>query len=461
MKVTPEDLLYTINGEWFGRMDALEGPAQICLDTRTIGQGQIFLGIAGERYDGSLFAEEALQKGAAGVIVNRRPPEGYPPAGRFWVTVNDGLEGLWQIAGCLRQRFPGWVVAVTGTVGKTGTKEWIAAALSGTKKVYRSRLSENNEIGVPKTFLEAPQDTEALVLEFGMRKPGDIEKLTALARPHIGVITGITPVHLETMGDIEKIARGKGELLAGLEPPAVSIINADTECVEVLKGLAAGIVITFGKRGDFSFETGDMDERGRCTFQLSTPSWKGAFRSPLAGEIQGYGVTAALAVAETVGVPIESALAGMDRMAPLPHRLQVIPLNAGGVLIDDCYNASPEAMHSAIDFAAKMGRNRRKVAILGAMLELGSESERFHKAVAGWLKDAGFDLFVGVGKEMEPAVVEAESEGIRSRLCESAHEVTKCFDEIGDGAAVVLVKGSRAVHLEKVVEEYLWWIGHN
>jgi UDP-N-acetylmuramoyl-tripeptide--D-alanyl-D-alanine ligase len=421
----------------------------------------VFIGIAGDRFDGSRFAEDALGKGAAGVIVNRDPPPGYPPEGRFWIKVDDGIQGLWQVVSCLRQRFAGWVIAVTGTVGKTGTKEWIASALAGAKKVHRAHLSENNEVGVPKTLLEVSEDTEVLVLEFGMRKPGDIEKLTALARPHIGVITGITPVHLETMEDLETIARGKGELLSGLEPPGVSVINADSECLEVLRKLATAIVVTFGRNGEYAFETGEMDERGRCAFRLRTPSWEGEFRSPLAGEIQGYGVTAALAVADAVGVPVESALAGMERMAPLPHRMQVTPLRSGGALVDDCYNASPEAMRAAIEFAARMAGQRRKIAILGEMLELGKDAERFHLAVAERLKDGGYETFVGVGKGMAPAAQRAETLGIKSVICNSAEEVARHFEDIGNAGAVVLVKGSRAVRLEIVVEEYLRWMGRS
>lgn len=458
MKVTREDLLHTIQGEWSGDIESSGDLGPICLDTRRIRAGEIFIGIAGERFDGSQFAEEALKKGAAGVVVTRPPPAGYPLPGQFWVKVEDGLGALWQTVSCLRQRFAGWVIAVTGTAGKSSTKEWIACALSEKKKVHRSLLSENNEIGVPKTILEAPEDTEVLVLEFGMRHPGDIQKLTELARPHIGVITSITPVHLETMKDIGRIVRGKGELLVGLEPPAISVINADSEHTDTLRKISHA-VLTFGRQGEFSFETVKMDERGRCVFRLVTPSWEGEFESPLAGEIQGYGITAALAVAEAVGVSPQDALKGMQKVTPLPHRLQVHLLKEGGVLIDDSYNSSPAAMREAIYFTAKIAGPRRKIAILGEMLELGEKSETLHQQVGEWIAETHFDLFVGVGNGIAPALRSVNSVHTKTLHFATAKEVATHLAEIADESAVVLIKGSRAVHMETVVEEYLRWTG--
>ncbi|MHA2620715.1 MAG: UDP-N-acetylmuramoyl-tripeptide--D-alanyl-D-alanine ligase [bacterium JZ-2024 1] len=459
MKVTGKDLLDTLEGSWFGDIGTLETPVAICLDTRKLVPGQVFVGITGEKFDGNMFAEEALQKGAAGVIVTRSPPEGYPTSGHFWVKVEDEIRGLWQITSALRQRFTGFVIAVTGTVGKTGTKECVAHALRKAKRVAQARLSENNEIGVPKAFLEAPEDTEVLVLEFGMRKFGDIRKLAEVARPHLGVITGITPVHLETMEEMRAIAYGKAELLAWLEPPEISVINADTEYFDILKSSAPRVVMTFGKKGEYSFQVVRMDERGRCEFRLTTPTWRGEFKSPLSGEIQGYGITAALAVAEAMGVSIDFALSGLEEMAPLPHRLQVYALSGGGALIDDCYNASPASMNEAIHFTKRMAGTRRKVAILGEMLELGAYSDRYHEELGARVAEAGFDLLVGVGAAMKHTVKTAAEHGMRCLWFASAHQVCEHLEDFGNRETVVLIKGSRAVQLESVVEEYLRWTG--
>jgi UDP-N-acetylmuramoyl-tripeptide--D-alanyl-D-alanine ligase len=447
------------------------GPLRITIDSRRAGPGDLFVGLRGGRSDGGEFAVQALQAGAWGVLVT---PEHARDAADAGVEGNvlahpDPLAGLAALARAWRRELGAKgmrVVAITGSTGKTSTKDILAAILSAELRTVSSPQNFNTEIGLPLAILAAPSDTEVLVLEMAMRGAGQIAELTAIAEPDVGLIVNVGPVHLELLGTLEAIAAAKAELIAGLREGATVVIPVDEPLLA--PHLRAELrTVTFGDGGDFALELAPSAEPTDPAGQGSLVVIREA-RSPQQPPAHGTGAAAAAAGERIVLEPsfrqehnVRNLLAavaaaralGVAAHGPLNVRFSALRgerlvLDGGVVLINDCYNANPMSMRAAIDDLAEMAPARR-VAVLGDMLELGPEAPRFHREIGEHASARGVELLVTVGTMGAQTRSAFSGEAHSVADAQGAAELLKGLLREGD---TVLVKGSRGVGLERVAE---------
>ncbi len=436
------------------------GPLRASVDTRTLAAGELFVGLRGENVDGGAHAERALAAGAWGVLVTPEHAEaavattgatassaGSAHRGSRGVdgavlSHPDPLAGLHALARAWRRELRvrgAMVVAITGSTGKTSTKDILAALLSERLRVASSPENLNTEIGLPLALLAAPADTELLVLEMAMRGPGQIAELTAIAEPDVGVIVNVGPAHLELLGSLEAIAAAKAELIAGLAPGASVVVPAGERLLAA--HLRADVpAISFGEGGDVSLAERRADgsvaiRHGESAIEL-WPSFAQAHNLS--------NLLAAVAAARVLGYTPRGRLD--VRFSAM--RGQRLRLPGGVVLIADCYNANPMSTRAAIDDLCETAPARR-VAVLGEMLELGPEGPRMHREIGAHADALGVELLVTVGPL---AAQMRESFGGESHEAADAVAAGVLLDELLREGDTVLVKGSRGVGLERVIE---------
>jgi UDP-N-acetylmuramoyl-tripeptide--D-alanyl-D-alanine ligase len=424
-------------------------PARATIDSGATGEGDLFFGLRGERADGGEFAPAAIEAGAWGVVVGPALRSYLMPdsgnnydltEGRAWVfAVDDPLVALQSLARAYRRELGARVVGVTGSVGKTSVKDIARALLPG--RVHANAENLNTEIGLPLTVLEAPPDTEVLVLEMAMRGAGQIAELAAIAEPEVAVITNVGPVHVELLGSVEAIAAAKAEVLAALPSDGVAVVPATADELEPHLGGAPGL-LRFGPGGDVEAVERRLAD-GVTEALIATPAGRQEFHFPF---VEAHNLTNALA-AIAAGVALDAPLAAMaDRAANIGFsrfRGERLELGDGIVLVNDCYNANPVSMRAALDHLGTLGGERR-IAVLGEMAELGPGAPAFHREVGEHARAAGVDLLIGVGgasREYGPDELVAAPE--------EAAELLAAQLERGD---VVLVKGSRSAGLEAVAD---------
>jgi UDP-N-acetylmuramoyl-tripeptide--D-alanyl-D-alanine ligase len=440
---TPETVASAAGATLHTGSAVIAGPERVTIDSRAAGPGALFVGLPGANVDGGRFAAAALRAGAWGVLVT--PEHAEPLASAADVTgvvlvAQDPLEALQNLATAWRRELGAQVIGVTGSTGKTSTKDLLLAVLAPHRRTVASRANFNTEIGMPLEILSAPAGTEALVLEMGMRGPGQIAELAEIAEPDVAVIVSIGPVHLELMGTIEAIAAAKAELIAGLAPGGTAIVPADEPLLQPhLRNDVT--IVTFGPGGDVRLQSADGDTvtiaaRGD-QIVLEVPFTQAHLRSNL---------LAAVAAARAVGVTPDgrvelSLTAGRGQRYITPSRVTVI---------DDCYNANPISMRAALDdlqATAAATDSSRRVAVLGDMLELGPEEREFHAQLGEQAAAAGVDVLVTVGPL-------AASIGDRfhgeTHAVSDAAEAAQTVPALLAPGDVVLVKASRGVGLELV-----------
>ena len=399
------------------------GPARAVIDSRAAGPGDLFVGLVGEHVDGGRFAAQALAGGAWGALVAPEHAGAAADGSGAVVVADDPLAALQRLATAWRRALGCPVVGITGSVGKTSTKDILAAMLGQRLRTVANRENLNTEIGLPMTVLESPAGTEALVLEMGMRGPGQIAELTAIAEPDVGLITAVAPVHLELMGSIEAIAAAKAELMAGLRPGGTAIVPAGETLLDAHRRDDV-TTITFGPGGDVA----DLPD---------------GLILPFTSAHMRRNALAALAAARAVGVEPD----GLLDVALSSFRGQRIELPGDIVVVNDCYNANPMSMRAALDDLAASASGRR-VAVLGDMLELGPDEDRFHAEIGSHARDAGVDVLVAVGPR---AAHFADGYGEVIALPDAQAAAAAVGDLLAPGDTV-LVKGSRGVGLEVVAE---------
>lgn len=399
------------------------------VDSRAVVEGALFVGIRGEVSDGGTYAADALWDGAAAALVSEsawRWIEGDVLSIRKPVIVSADPLATLQAAGRLAlERVGARVVAITGSVGKTTTKDILVAMLiAAGVRAQGSPGNRNTEVGVPLSLLELDEDTEVAVLEMGMRGEGQIAELARLAPPDVGCVTAIAPVHLETLGSIEAVAASKAEVLLGLRDGGAAVVPEDEPLLEpYLERLAAGVRIErFGARPDLT-----LDLTLSKGWELQNAAAALACCRAL-GAVPAEGATVA---------PALSALRGQER-----------PLSGGGVLIEDCYNANPRAMAAALEDLA--GRSGRRVAVLGDMMELGAEEARYHREVGETAARLGVDLVVAVGERASGYAQAAEAAGVPAVRFPTVEEAVAGLPGHLRPGDVVLLKASRSMELERL-----------
>lgn len=431
----------------------------ICTDTRAVELGNLFVALKGANFDGHKFLQEARNKGAVGALVesDEEAPE---HLGR--VLVPDTQKALGDLARHYRRYFNIPVIGITGSYGKTSTRALLDAALGSKFKTLSSQANFNNEIGVPMTLFQLDETHEAAVIEMGMRGRGQIEYLAKIAEPTIGVVTNIGPQHIELLGSLDEIALAKAELVEALPEDGLAVLPFDSPFFELLHSKCRCRVVTFGTQvgADYRVTQVQISPEGGVEFsvEFGTRQKSQPVVLRLPGVHNAVNASAAFALAHQLGVEPEGIALALEN-AELPGaRMRVVKTSSGATLIDDCYNAGPDSMRAALQTLLDFPGSGRRVAVLGDMKELGEFSESEHRKI-GVFAGQFVELLVGVGGETRPllnAAVESAREvenEMEVHWFETASEAKEAVQAMVQENDVMLVKGSRSVALEAVVEE--------
>ncbi|MFL5906673.1 MAG: UDP-N-acetylmuramoyl-tripeptide--D-alanyl-D-alanine ligase [Solirubrobacterales bacterium] len=425
------------------------GPRRAVIDTRDVRKGDLFVGLPGEHYDGGEFSADALRKGAWGILVGSQWARELAAQRRVvasedssWILgAADPLAALQSLARAWRDELGCRVVGITGSTGKTSVKDVCRALLPA--EVQASPENFNTEIGLPLAVLMAPEATEVLVLEMAMRGPGQIAELCAIAAPDVGVITNVGPVHVELLGTVEAIAAAKAEIIDGLRPGGTAVVPAGPGPLEPHLERAPKL-LRFGAGGDVE-ATWVLAEEGETDALVRTPAGEHPFKLPF---VEAYNLDNALA-AVAAGLALGCSLGAMADRAPgiVFSRLrgELVELPGDAILINDCYNANPISMRAALDHLASLDAGGRRLAVLGEMRELGPGAAEYHREIGDHAREAGVGLIIGVGdlaSEYRPDQQVADADAAADALAAALRP--------GDA---VLVKGSRAIGLERVAEK--------
>jgi UDP-N-acetylmuramoyl-tripeptide--D-alanyl-D-alanine ligase len=437
--------------------------ASVSIDTRTLGPGALYVAIRGERFDGADFAPQAVAAGAAGVVVPRtRADAGVPgntPAAPapVVIAVDDTTVALQALASAVRVEAGTKVVAITGSAGKTTTKEVTAAFLEMKYRVMWNQGNLNNHIGLPLSLMGLTARPDVAVVEFGMNHAGEISALVRIAMPDIRVWTNVGDAHVGFFGSVDAIADAKAEILERAGSDAVLVANADDDRIAVRTRAFGGRVVTFGidrpatVRGEAVVDRGIHGMRARVV----TPRGSAELRTPLLGRGNLANVLAATAVAVECDVPLGDIVERASTAQAPPHRGQVVRLK-GIVLIDDSYNASPAATRRALDVLRAAGTGGRRIAVLGEMLELGERSIELHESIGRAAAAGGLDLLVAVGGvpavSLAEAAVAAGLSRAHVRHVPTSGEAADAMVTLVREGDLVLVKGSHGVRTDQVVD---------
>ena len=431
MRLMAADVAKATNGTLIGQNAHLSG---VSFDSRNVRPGQLFVPIVAER-DGHEFVEAALAAGAGAYLTTGKT------FGRTAITVPDTLAALLQLGAWGRNKLDAQlsnrVIGITGSVGKTSTKDFIAAALGSSLRVAANERSFNNDQGLPVTILNAPDDVEALVLEMGMRGFGEIARLCTVARPNIGVVTRVASAHTERVGGIDGVARAKSELVIALDASGFAVLNADDERVVAMRTLTDATVITYGasSSADVRMTSCVLDERACASVSIESPWGKASWKMNVPGEHMAHNAVGAIAVAGVLGLDLQRAAEAVSNSILSEMRMQHRIARSGALIIDDSYNANPASMSAALQ-ALSVTKASRRIAVLGVMAEL-SEPERDHSEIAELAKKLGIEV-LAIGTDMY---------GMQSRTLD---EVAAMLSAV-ENSTGILIKGSRVAQLEKLV----------
>jgi UDP-N-acetylmuramoyl-tripeptide--D-alanyl-D-alanine ligase len=425
------------------------------VDSREVVPGNLFVALPGERTDGHRFVEAALAAGAAGVLVSR-PPDGIDLSAvdATVVQVGEPLLGLQAVAAAWRARFDPLVVGITGSIAKTSTKEAVATVLGAAMPTLKNEGNLNNEIGLPITVLRLRSEHRAAVLEMGMYVGGEIRDLARIGRPEIGIVTAVQGVHLSRIGTIEAIEQAKGELVEALPADGVAILNADDERVRRMSARTRARSMTYGFADDADVRADDVRSRGvdGMSFTVVAAGDRRPVSIPTLGRLAVHNALAATAAGVAADLPLDDIAAALAGGWEAPHRAQI--RQAGGVtIVDDSYNASPGSVAAALELLS--GIPGRRIAVLGEMLELGSEHAQGHRRV-GENAATRVDRLVVVGGGAAEIASGAVAAGLDRRSAITVRDRSEAADVLrtmlvpGD---VVLVKASRGIGLDVLVDE--------
>lgn len=422
--------------------------SDIVTDTRKVGENTLFVALKGERFDGHDFVATAAAGGAAGVVVSRD----IPPVDAAVIRVSDTLAAYQSLARFHRNRFQIPVLAVTGSNGKTTTKDILAAILSAKLQVLKTKANYNNEIGLPLTLLELAPSHQAAVVEMGMRGLGQIAQLAAIACPTIGIVTNVGETHMELLGSIEAIARAKSELIQCLPDHSAAVLNADDPHVRAMARFAKGRVILFGWSQEADVRVVDVWSEGVGTaFCCSFKEQRTHFRLPLAGRHNVANALAAIAAALALGLTMEEIKRGLAAVQPSRMRLSIEKYETYTVL-NDAYNASPASTYAALTTLKEVAAGRC-VAVFGDMLELGEISQVSHEAVGRQMAELGVSVVVTLGEMAQYTARAAEKAGCPVvKACLGHLEAAEALKKVIQKGDTILFKGSRGMKMEKIIE---------
>lgn len=446
--MTAGDVARCVGGTAEGRADVVITGAEV--DTRLLRRGDLFVALPGERHDGHEFVAEAFERGAAALVSERADLEPVPD-GRALIRVADPTEAYWELARIERSNRQWTVCAVTGSVGKTTVKEFIAHLAAPFRSTGKTTGNRNNTLGLPAQVLSQPADVAVFVAEAGMSRPGELDVLGRILWPiDVLVYTKIAPAHTEFFSGLEGIVRAKAELLPYLDGSGTLVINAQDPLQRDFPAETAANVLRFGGDGDIRMAV--LEDRGLLgtRFELVAPDGSATVELDLPGRHQAENLVAAAAAAHALGLDVEQIAAAVPGIKAAPHRGRLYRLADGVTVVDDSYNASPVATSTMLDLLASSPG--RRVAVLGEMYELGHLTDSAHRSV-GANAAAACDLLLAVGASAAQVLAEAaRASGAKSvRVAEDAARATEILRSILQPGDVVLVKGSRGVGLDRTV----------
>ncbi|MFH0728949.1 MAG: UDP-N-acetylmuramoyl-tripeptide--D-alanyl-D-alanine ligase [Pseudomonadota bacterium] len=439
----------------------------IGIDSRTLPAGALFVAIVGGIHDGHRFVEPVIGKGCAGVLIDfkhapRMPMSEWRKAGILCLAVVDTTRALGDLATFHRKRSGASVVAVTGSNGKTSTREMTAAVLEQHFNVLVSLKNFNNEIGVPLTLLRLTSEHRWVVAELGMNHPGEIRRLGRICRPDVGVITNIGPAHLEGVGSLDGVMAAKGELLETLSPDGVAVLNADDSRCRLLAGRTRRAVLFYGLSDDAHVRAEAIREQGRgIIFSLILPDATVEVELQTPGRFMVLNALAAAAVGYRLGVPVEKIKAGLERFRPVDGRAGIVDTVMGIHVIDDTYNANPGSMAAGIAMLKALAKGARCFFAMGDMRELGPDAAALHREIGKLSADMGVFRVAATGDFAGFVTEGARSGGMPpDRFVTGGQaEIFADFKQSLSPGDWVLVKGSRSMGMEKLVKELVDWAG--
>jgi UDP-N-acetylmuramoyl-tripeptide--D-alanyl-D-alanine ligase len=434
-----------------GGIDAAAVAAGYSIDSRTIKPGELFFAVRGERLDGHEFVPAALQRGAVAAVVAREQ------AARFvnrspLLLVNDPLNALQTLGQAGRRIWNKRLVAVTGSAGKTTTKEAIAALLGTRFRVLKSVGNLNNHFGLPLQLLRLEPEHDVAVVELGMNHAGEIAALAALAQPDMGVVTCVAPVHLGFFQSVAEIARAKYELIQNLSPTATAVLNADDEYVSQFGRDFGGKVVTFGitRPADVRAEQVEQGGTAGSVFEVISGGQRVTAELPLLGRHNVYNALAAVAVVRELGLTLAEAATGLKLLTPADKRGEILQI-AGVTVINDCYNSNPKALQSMVDVVATMPTQGRRIVVAGEMLELGLTTDELHQGCGSYMAERGVDIVLGVRGAARQITAAANAGGIRVEFVDSPEQAGEWLAGEARPGDLVLLKASRGVQLERAL----------
>jgi UDP-N-acetylmuramoyl-tripeptide--D-alanyl-D-alanine ligase len=455
MNLQLEFIIESVNGQLLSGTCA--EITQVSTDSRKITPGTLFVALKGERFDGHDFVVNAIEVGASAVLVSRRDVNLPSECKAAVVLVDDTLVALQKLAACYRQRFSLPVVAITGSVGKTTTKDILADCLKSRYNTLKTQGSFNNEIGLPITLLNLQPEHQAAVFEMGMRAPGEIRHLASLLHPDYAIITNVEPVHLETMGTLENIAAAKCEVLEFIDNDGFALLNGDNAYLLQAASRFACKKYHFGYMDGNDIQIKSLVNDGKgIQVRLKIFACEEDYYLPLPVSQLAYNLAAAAGMAFLLGVGSEGIRAALKGFQPGGNRLNMTNLPGGGVLIDDSYNANPVSVMAALEACQKMSRGRRKVAVLGDMLELGSYEKEGHLKAGRKAAEAEIDILVTIGSLAQYYREGALAQGMPENC---THHFTCREDALVwlkanvNTADLILVKASRGMQLDILAQE--------
>lgn len=452
MKVsfTPAEVVAATGAEWICQ-GAAAAFAGVSTDTRTLEAGTLFVALSGENFDGNRFVRSAVESGAAGVVASQRPDTALPPAHVFLVP--DTREALQGLARFHRQRFAVPVVAVTGSNGKTSTKDMIAAVLANVMPILKTEANFNNEIGLSQTLLRLEWQHQAIVLEMGMRAAGEIAGLAAVALPTVGVVTNVGETHIERLGSLENIAAAKAELVEAIGAGGVVILNGDDARVRAMQSKTPAKAVFYGLRADCDVRALEIVQQAESVhFRCEAGSAVFPVTLPVPGLHNVYNALAAIAAGLELGVAPSAIASGLSGYEPGKMRLNFRRYHEVTV-IDDTYNASPLSMAAAIEVLAAAGKGR-KLAAIGDMLEMGEAGPAAHRRVGEQLVSAGVAAVVTIGELAALAGTVTQGKGIPTVCCADHAAAVQALKQALRPGDTVLLKGSRGMAMEKLLAAF-------
>jgi UDP-N-acetylmuramoyl-tripeptide--D-alanyl-D-alanine ligase len=423
------------------------------IDSRTVGPGELFFAVKGERLDGHDFVPAALEKGAVAAVVRKDQRHRFPGGTRL-LAVEDTLSALQTLATAVRRLWGKPLIGVTGSAGKTTTKEAIAHVLASKFHVLKSEGNFNNHFGLPLMLLRLEPEHDLAVIEMGMSHAGEIRALAKIAQPDTGVVTNVAPVHLEFFDSLAGIARAKYELIESLPSSGAAVLNADDEYVSQFGRDFKGRVIKYGTAPGADVRAQNVQSRGAegSEFDIFIAGTHEHARLPLVGDHNVLNALAAVSVAITQGIKIADAIAALSTIKPAEKRGQVLQL--GNItVVNDCYNSNPKALMAMVDALSGM-KAKRRIVVAGEMLELGPAGEELHRDSGRHIAEKNIDVLIGVRGLAQSMVDAARQAGIRSRFVATPEEAGEWLANETQQGDVVLLKASRGVKLERALDTW-------